>query len=508
MKPIDNLLNRITMYKLVLYCLVAWLVIAVVLGYFHLLPYAPEAILFSTAVFLAISWLTNRLFTLVFKTQANTESVYITALILALIISPPFSGQFESIMPFLIWASIWSMASKFIMAINKKHIFNPAALAIALTALTLNQSATWWIGTLYMLPFVIIGGFLIVRKIRRGDLVLSFFVTAMITIFITMNRSAGIGSGLEKVFVESPIIFFATVMLTEPLTTPPNRWSRILYGALIGILFAPNLHFGSFYGTPELALLAGNVLSFALSPKRKYVLTLKSKAKIASGTGEFVFTSDRPVKFKPGQYLEWTLAHGWPDSRGNRRYFTIASSPTEKDVRMGVKFDSKNSSSFKKNLAELPEGATIMAGQLAGDFILPKNADKKLCFIAGGIGFTPFRSMIQYMIDKNQRRDVIVVYSVKKQSELAYMDLLDQARQRIGLKTVVTISDLKTISPDWNGHRGYVDAAMIAAEVPDYNERLFYISGPNSLVKACKDTLSNLDVRKSHIKSDYFPGFA
>ncbi len=495
------------MYKLVLYCLITWLVIAAVFGYLHLLPYAPEAILYSTAILLVVAWITNRLFSLVFETHANTESIYITALILALIISPPIPGSFVSILPFLIWAAIWSMASKFIFAFNKKHAFNPAALAIVITAFALNQSATWWIGTLYMLPFVIIGGFLIVRKIRRTDLLVSFFIAAIVTVIVTTNGLTNILFSLQSLFVISPIVFFATVMLTEPLTTPPARLQRILYGALVGVLFAPNIHIGSFYSTPELALVVGNILSFMLSPKHKYTLTLKSKARIATDTGEFVFASNKPVSFKPGQYLEWTLAHGRPDSRGNRRYFTIASSPTEKEIRLGVKFDANKPSTFKVNLAELPEGGTIMAGQLAGDFTLPKDPSKKLCFIAGGIGFTPFRSMIQYMLDTNEKRDVIVVYSVRKESDLAYLDLLKRANMAFGTKSVFTLSDQDSIRPDWNGHRGYVDAAMIAAEVSDYQDRMFYISGPNSLVSACKQNLIGMGVPRSHIKTDYFPGF-
>ena len=84
---------------------------------------------------------------------------------------------------FLIWAAIWATASKYIFAINRKHLFNPAAFAIALTAFTINQSATWWIGgNLPVMAFVILGGILIVRKIQRSDLVIAFFVAAIIAI--------------------------------------------------------------------------------------------------------------------------------------------------------------------------------------------------------------------------------------------------------------------------------------------------------------------------------------
>ena len=64
-------------------------------------------------------------------------------------------------------------------------------------------------------------------------------------------------------------------MLTEPLTAPTMRWPRIAFGALVGFLFAPNIHIGSFYFTPELALLVGNLFAFAVGPKGRFVLTLE-----------------------------------------------------------------------------------------------------------------------------------------------------------------------------------------------------------------------------------------
>ena len=135
--------------------------------------------------------------------------------------------------------------------------------------------------------------------------------------------------------------------MTEPLTTPPTRRSRFIYGALIGLLFAPQLHIGSLFMTPELAILLGNVYSFIVSPKHRLVLRLKERNRLSADTYEFVFPAPPLFRFRPGQYMEWTLAHGHPDERGNRRYFTIASSPTEHNLRLAVKFD-KKPSTFKR----------------------------------------------------------------------------------------------------------------------------------------------------------------
>ena len=178
-------------------------------------------------------------------------------------------------------------------------------------------------------------------------------------------------------------------MLTEPLTMPPTRTSRILYGAIVGLLFTSIIRLGSFYFTPELALLVGNIFVYVVSPKGRFMLTLIEKNEIVAGTLEFVFTPDKPLTFRPGQYLEWTLGHTPSDDRGNRRYFTIASSPTESTVRLGVRI-SESKSTFKRALKDMQIGDVVSASSLAGDFVLPEDAKKKLVFIAGGIGITPF----------------------------------------------------------------------------------------------------------------------
>src|SRR5260221_1560729 len=170
-KFIDRVLNTITMYRLVLYYLIFLLAIAIILCYLGILPYDPLTLLFSIGFLLAVSGITNAIFAWAFKAPANVESVYISALILALILTP---ARPSHDLLFLGWAAVLANASKYIVAINKKHLFNPVAFAVALTALTIDQTASWWVGTLSMLPFILLGGILVVRKIQRTDLVVSF----------------------------------------------------------------------------------------------------------------------------------------------------------------------------------------------------------------------------------------------------------------------------------------------------------------------------------------------
>jgi len=292
-------------------------------------------------------------------------------------------------------------------------------------------------------------------------------------------------------------------MLTEPLTAPTTRWPRIAFAAIVGFLFAPNIHIGSFYFTPELALLAGNLFAYAVSPKGRFVLTLERIEQTAVDSYDFIFRSQRKLAFQAGQYLEWTLGLDRPDNRGNRRYFTVASSPTEQSVRLGVKFY-RQSSAFKQALGGMKPGATIHASQLAGDFTLPSDPNTKIAFLAGGIGITPFRSMLQYLIDRKEVRPIVVLYGTEGQDDIAYRDVLGRARRELGIKTFLAVAK----GAERGQYPGYIDARLVRLTMPDYLERTFYISGPQVMVKALRGKLLAMGVRRSRIKVDYFPGFA
>ena len=493
------------MYKVVLYYLVILWVIALGFSFLGWLPYSPIAMAISLAVLLGVAWAANFIFSHVFEVPANTDSIYITSFILALIITPAVSSN-EYI--FLGWAAIWAMASKYIFAIKHKHIFNPVGFAVALTAITIGGTASWWIGTIAMFPFVLLGGLLIVRKIVRADLALAFFCAGLVSILgFSLMNGGDVLTTLGQALFNTPLLFFTFVMITEPLTTPPSRILRIMYGTLVGLLFAPQVHIGQLYLTPELALLFGNVFSYLISPKFRLTLKLKQVIQITPDTGEFVFQPDFPIKFKPGQYMEWTLGHDKVDSRGNRRYFTLASSPTEKELRLGVKFYA-DASSFKTKLANMRIGDTLIASQLAGDFVMPRNKQKKMVFIAGGIGVTPFKSMVKYLIDTQEKRDIAMIYANKTVPDIAYKDFFDQAAlSPLALKMIYVLSD-KTVGPEWTGYRGYITKEMVLKEIPDFKERMFYISGPHIMVSSTEQVLKDLGIPDSQIKTDFFPGFA
>ena len=296
-------------------------------------------------------------------------------------------------------------------------------------------------------------------------------------------------------------------MLTEPSTTPPTRMKRILYGSFVALLTAPLINLQIVYFTPELALLTGNILSYAMSYKARLTFKLIEIKNIALNTYDFIFSHDKKLAFQAGQFMEWTLKHKSYDDRGVRRYFTLASSPTEESVRIGVKVYEKPST-FKRSLLMLKPGDTLVASQLGGEFVLPADKNKKLVFVAGGIGVTPFRSMVKYLIDNNDKRDIIIFYAANSYKEIVYKEIFDLAKEKLNLKTIYVLKDTKHAPDSLIYESGFINKEMILKHVNDVSDRLFYISGPRSMINHFKEILKDLEVSRNSIKTDFFPGYA
>lgn len=504
MKHIDDLVDRITMYRLLLYYLVIILCAAMFFSAIGWLSYSPYSIAISAVLFVAICYSVNYVFAKLYNAPTNSESSILTGLILALIVSPIAAPKD---LTFIAAAAGLAIASKYILAVHNKHIFNPAAIAVVLTAFGPQESASWWVGSTVLTPFVIIGGLLIVKKIRRNHMVYTFLAIALAsTGFFAFITHKDVILSLQNTLLHSSLFFLAFIMLTEPWTSPTTRLKRYFYAAIVGILFAPTLHIGNIYTTPELALVVGNVASFVMSPIVKTKVAIGKRRLYGQDTEDIELIPENTFKYRPGQYIEMTVPHPSADTRGFRRYFTLASSPTESNLRLGVRYYD-HGSSLKKRLKSASGDTPISIGQLGGDFILPKDTTLKLAFIAGGIGITPFRSMVKYLSDIGDMRAVHLLYGERSVNDIAYSDIFEEARHKINVTTTyITAAPTNTSSPFVK--TGKIDVDIIRSQIPDYTERVFYVSGPQPMVRSIKNSLLQLGVPKHHIKLDYFSGYA
>ena len=126
--------------------------------------------------------------------------------------------------------------------------------------------------------------------------------------------------------------------------------------------------------------------------------------------------------------------------------------------------------------------------------------------LVGGDGMILVMCMVKTIIDTGANRSEVLLYSNRTAKVIAYKDVFDQARTRIGMNTVYAVTDDKTITPGI--YNGSLTANVIVREIPDYLERTFYISGPRGMVTAFQKSLRQAGVSWWKIKVDFFPGFA
>ncbi len=218
----------------------------------------------------------------------------------------------------------------------------------------------------------------------------------------------------------------------------------------------------------------------------------------------FIFSSNQKINYQPGQFLRWNLPHQNPDNRGIWRYFTVSSSPAEGIIMLTTKF-STPSSTFKTTLHSLKIGQEITVEGPFGDFTYP-DPTVKAVFIAGGIGITPFRSILTQLDLLGTNSPIIILYS-NRNEEIPFKVLLDDiSKRRKTIKIIYTVTEKDS---RYKGETDKIDANFVKQYVPNYLSTglLYYLSGPKPMVESIEKELIFLKISKQQIKKDFFPGY-
>ena len=496
---LDSWLSKVTMYRLMTLSLATLLSVAGVLSLTGYFAFSFVSLLVSIGVFVAAVYGSGRLIGWLFSVKPHGESSIITALILACLFIPPELTVLAIAKLALI--GIFATATKYVIAVRGRHIFNPAAAATVIASVTGIGFAGWWIATPALLPVLGIIGFLILQKTRTAN-VSGLFVIAAATLVTIQSVLNGleVWQGIWFAFASWPILFLGAVMLSEPLTQPPRRYQQYILALLVAVLMVVPLRTEFISMTPALALIIGNAVAWWWGSRRALQLTFIKKVKLTPSTHEYVFEGNVP--FRAGQYLEFTLPHAKADNRGVRRVFTIATNPVDTYIRFGIKqYD--HPSTFKQTLFALEPGTKVAATRVAGDFVLPNDTEEPLVFVAGGIGITPFISFLRHVAQTNEKRDIVLFYAVSSVDEIAYKDVL----QNSDIKVVIVVKGgTNNLPKEWEiVDAPYITSDIIENAVEDIHKRTVYISGPPLMVNAVARTAKKAGARK--IMTDHFTGY-
>lgn len=217
---------------------------------------------------------------------------------------------------------------------------------------------------------------------------------------------------------------------------------------------------------------------------------ITDKKEIATGTLQVTFQVSENFSFLPGQYVLVRLINP-PD----QRYFSIVNSPDEKGIiTIATRM---RDSDFKKALKELPLGSTVELGPISGSFVLPEDTSRPLIFIAGGIGITPYISMLRFVNERKMPYDITLVYSNRDQAGTAYLEEVKK------FKSILTMTE----DPAWAGEKRRIDASFIKEYFPDLNSNTYFVVGPPPMVEAVQKALLEAGVEINNIKIENFTGY-
>lgn len=194
------------------------------------------------------------------------------------------------------------------------------------------------------------------------------------------------------------------------------------------------------------------------------------------------------MRFVAGQFIELKIPHD-ADERGDKRYFTLSSSPEDNALTITTKIIEK-SSSFKDTLFNLKPGTLLHMEAPMGDFVLPKDESIPLMFVAGGIGCTPYHSILKYLSDVEQQRDIQLLYAANTMEEVAFKELF---ASYLGNDFQILLSRLS--------------AEMILELAKDPDKRHIYLSGPEPMVEALDKDIKEAGFSPQRLHTDFFPGY-
>lgn len=234
-----------------------------------------------------------------------------------------------------------------------------------------------------------------------------------------------------------------------------------------------------------------NLIKDLLPIFKKHILIFEKKESTYENIYTFYFKAKKTLKWTPGQHGIFIIK----DKKINRpiRPFSLASSPCEKYIIISVKINKKRSE-FKQELANMKKGDELIMRGPVGGFYLKNN--KPSLFIAGGIGVTPYRSIMFNLANSN--------VAEKESINMLYIDSKNQFLYQEFFNNLLD-------SPKFNIHylskqNNFYDKLNTYLS-NNKNQSQYFVTGPKSLVKSVEKILWASGIKRRNIKKDTFIGY-
>jgi ferredoxin-NADP reductase len=233
--------------------------------------------------------------------------------------------------------------------------------------------------------------------------------------------------------------------------------------------------------------------------------TLRERHEIAEGTMAFHFSKPEGFEFKAGQAIELLIPDPANPGKDFGHAFSIVTAPHEREIVIATRM---RDSDYKKALKTLPSGAPVRLDGPFGSLTLHNKRTRVAVFIAGGIGITPFMSMVRHAAHERLPQDIVLIYSNRRPEDAAFLaELQELQKSHPRFRLVATMTEMAKSARRWDGERRMIDAAFVRDAVRDAADPVFYVAGPPAMVEAMRKTLAEAGVDGDDIRSEDFYGY-
>lgn len=241
-------------------------------------------------------------------------------------------------------------------------------------------------------------------------------------------------------------------------------------------------------------------------PLLGYRPKLLSRVEVAEGTMAFHFEKPPGFDFKPGQSSDLTLVNPpETDSEGNVRTFSIASAPFEDQLMFATRM---RDTAFKRSLKRVPLGTPVKMESPMGSLTLHKNSAKPAVFLAGGIGITPFFSILKQTDHDRLGPELYLFYSNRRPEDAPFLDALQRLETtNPHFRFVGTMTEMSRSKRNWKGETVLIDRAMLSKHLSGLRGPIYYIAGPPAMVTAMRKMLLASSIDADDIRTEEFAGY-
>lgn len=237
-----------------------------------------------------------------------------------------------------------------------------------------------------------------------------------------------------------------------------------------------------------------------------FLVRLSDRKEIAERTIACRFEKPSDFVFKPGQFIEMTLLNPpETDAEGNSRAFSIASAPRDDFLLVATRL---RDSAFKRVLSHASQGTQVKIDGPFGDLRLHNDSSRAAVMLCGGIGITPFRSIILNATQNKLPHRIFLFYSNRRPEDAPFLEELQALEQQnSNFKLIGCMTELQKSRRLWDGEREKISRKVLEKYLDGLPSAIYYVTGPPGFVASMHAMLVDCGVDDDNIRTEEFGGY-